>query len=136
VQSVPTAVETRFAREAWEDRIAADLGPRSCCLGQLKAALTSEAWRVWSVYLVSIKSPQRRSLSAFLLPCDRSEYLTIARLKSPNHGLRGSALSIGAMSPNIDKEAEHLRHKARKELLNILESVSRGATFDGEDGKC
>jgi hypothetical protein len=28
------------------------------------------------------------------------------------------------MAPNIDKEAEHLRNKARKELLAVLEGVS------------
>jgi hypothetical protein len=28
------------------------------------------------------------------------------------------------MAPNIDKEAEHLRNKAKKELLGVLEGVS------------
>jgi hypothetical protein len=27
------------------------------------------------------------------------------------------------MAPNIDKEAEHIRNKARKELLELLEGV-------------
>lgn len=29
------------------------------------------------------------------------------------------------MAPNIDKEAEHLKNKARKELLGLLEGVSK-----------
>jgi hypothetical protein len=28
------------------------------------------------------------------------------------------------MAPNLDKEADHIRNKARKELLGLLESVS------------
>lgn len=32
------------------------------------------------------------------------------------------------MAPNIDKEAEHLKIKARKELLGLLEGVSKGET--------
>jgi hypothetical protein len=31
------------------------------------------------------------------------------------------------MAPQIDKEAEHLRNKARKELLGLLEGVSKEA---------
>lgn len=29
------------------------------------------------------------------------------------------------MAPNIDKEAEHIRNKAKKELLEFLEGVSK-----------
>jgi hypothetical protein len=29
------------------------------------------------------------------------------------------------MAPNIDKEAEHIRNKAKKELLGLLEGVSK-----------
>lgn len=29
------------------------------------------------------------------------------------------------MAPNIDKEAEHIRNKAKKELLELLEGVSK-----------
>lgn len=29
------------------------------------------------------------------------------------------------MAPNLDKEAEHIRNKARKELLGLLEGVSK-----------
>ena len=31
------------------------------------------------------------------------------------------------MAPSVDKEADHVRGKARKDLLNLLEGVSKAA---------
>ena len=33
------------------------------------------------------------------------------------------------MAPNIDREADHIRDKARKDLLALLEGVSKAAGF-------